>query len=94
MDQKILTLHPQGKTGVNISKVKYDQMRATILDTLATHGEMTFKDLNDAVGAKLDGKFDGSISWYCISVKLDLEARSVLMRVPKTSPQRIRLTDS
>ena len=92
MDEKILTLHPQGKTGTNISKAKYDQMRDAILSTLQTHGEMTFAGLNNAVSRKLEGKFDGSIGWYFTTVKLDLEARNELMRIPKSSPQRIRLT--
>ncbi|KAA3664091.1 MAG: hypothetical protein DWQ04_07500 [Chloroflexi bacterium] len=91
MDEKILTLHPAGKTGVNISKAKYDQMRTTIISTLQTHGEMTFTQLNDAVGKQLEGSFDGSIGWYFTTVKLDLEARNELMRVPKSSPQLIRL---
>ena len=64
----------------------------TIINILQTHGERTFKDLNDAVGEQLEGNFDGSsISWYFTTVKLDLEARKVLMRVPKSSPQLIRL---
>jgi len=92
MDEKILTLHPAGKTGVNISKAKYDQMRTTIISTLQTHGEMTFTQLNDAVGKQLEGSFDGSIGWYFTTIKLDLEARNELMRVPKSSPQLIRLT--
>lgn len=89
---KIMTKHPQqGKTGVNIDKPKYDVMRQTIIDILETEGEMTFQALNDAVGAKLDGKFQGSIGWYYTTVKLDLEARGMLERVSKSSPQRIRL---
>ena len=34
MEEKILTLHPQGKKGVNISKAKYETMRKTILELL------------------------------------------------------------
>lgn len=88
---KIMTQHPQGKEGTNIDKLKYDAMRKAIVQTLETEGEMTFQALNDAVGAKLEGNFEGSIGWYYTTVKLDLEARGVLERADKSSPQRIRL---
>ncbi len=93
MDEKILTRHPDpGKQGVSISKAKYDVIRGTILDLLQSNGEMTFTELNNAANERLDGKFDGSISWYVTTVKLDLEARElILQRVPKTKPQRLRM---
>lgn len=89
--EKIMTLHPQGKTGTNISKAKYDQMRLIILQALQTHGELTFTELNNIVGEQLQGNFDGSIGWYYTTVKLDLEARGELHRISKSKPQRIRL---
>ena len=67
-------------------------MKDTILETLKAQGEMTFRDLNDIVGQKLEGNFKGSIGWYYTTVKLDLEARGLIERIQKTSPQRIRLT--
>ena len=90
-DEKIMTLHPQGKQGVNISKAKYDIMRAAIVSALAAGGEYTFGALRAAVAERLAGAFDGSISWYFTTVKLDLEARGVLEHAPRSSPQRIRL---
>ncbi len=42
MDEKILTLHPQGKKGVNISRAKYEIMKTTILEVLGK-GELTHK---------------------------------------------------
>ena len=91
MEEKITTLHPQGKQGVNISKDKYDMMKQGIIDALKEHGEMTFYHLNDAVSEKLAGKFEGSIGWYYTTVKLDLEARKVIQRIPRSKPQRINL---
>jgi hypothetical protein len=87
----IQTEHPQGKQGVNISQAKYDVIRDAILETLDTHGEMTFKALSQTVNEKLQGKFDGSISWYVTTVKLDLEARQIIKRVSTTGPQRLQL---
>jgi hypothetical protein len=92
MEEKVMTLHPDSKSGVNISRAKYDQMRETIVTILGEHGQMTFSELGAEVGNRLEGRFDGSISWYYTTVKLDLEARGVIERVDDRSPQRIRLT--
>lgn len=86
MSDKILTQHPEGKRGVNIDRTKYDQVRSAILDA-------TFQELNEAVGRHLEGRFDGSIGWYFTTVKLDLEARGEIERLPGSSPQRIRRLD-
>ena len=65
-------------------------MRIAIIDTL-TAGEMTHTNLVSGVEQRLAGGFDGSIKWYLETVKLDLEARGVIERVPKTRPQLLRL---
>jgi hypothetical protein len=92
-EEKILTLHPQGKQGTNISKAKYEQMRDEIVRALKDEPDQTFSELNDVVGRRLDGRFDGSIGWYFTTVKLDLEARGIVERIPNASPQRLRLAD-
>lgn len=94
LPEKILTLHPLGKQGVNIDKVKYDAMRSAILEALDEQPALTFTGLNAVVGKKLEGNFDGSIGWYYTTVKLDLEARGVIERVPGSRPQRLRLAKS
>ena len=91
MEEKILTLHPDGKQGVNISKEKYETIRQAILSIIEEQKETLFKDLPAEVERKLEKDFDGSISWYVTTVKLDLEARGLIFRVPKSSPQRLRL---
>ena len=53
--------------------------------------EVRFKDLPAAVEESLQEPFVGSISWYVTTVKLDLEARGLLERVPGATPQRLRL---
>jgi len=80
MDDRILTLHPQGKKGVHIDRAKYETMRKTLLQVLAKKG-MTHDELTNAVARALEGKFEGSIPWYMESTKLDLEARHVIERV-------------
>ena len=48
-EEKILTKHPQGKSGKNISKQKYETLKGAILSALKnnelTHTEL-FDDLN------------------------------------------------
>ena len=91
MTEKIMTLHPAGKQGVNIDKGKYDMVREAIEATLKAQPGITFSELTEGVGRQLGDVFDGSVSWYVVSVKLDLEARGVLERVDGRSPQRLRL---
>lgn len=94
MTERIMTLHPAGKTGVNLDMRKYDTVSATIIQVIRSRGEITFEDLMGAVDDKLSGSFDGSVSWYTTTVKLDLEARGVILRVPRSSPQRLRLVSA
>ena len=94
MKERILTKHPQkGKSGVNISKQKYDVIRESIVTALRAAGETAFKDLTEEICHKLAGHFDGFISWYVTTVKLDLEARGIIERVPQKTPQQLRLVE-
>lgn len=94
MTEKFLTLHPEGKQGVNIDKKKYDLIRQAILDSLTQNGgEIYFKELAPAVTGNLSEPFSGSIGWYTISVKLDLEARGEIERIAGISPQKLRLVN-
>ena len=91
MGERIITLHPAGKQGVNIDRAKYDLIRQAILDNLAQRGEIPFGELSASVTASLARPFDGSVGWYTTTVKLDLEARGIIERVPGRSPQVMRL---
>ena len=92
MSDKIQTLHPDpDKQGVNIDRDKYDMVKAAILDAFANREQMTFTEMTQMVEATLDGRFTGSISWYAVTVKLDLEARGTIERIPNTTPQQLRL---
>jgi hypothetical protein len=91
MPETIHTLHPQKKHGVKISREKYEIICAAILSTLRKQKEMTFMNLSRAVEKEVKGKFEGSVTWYVTTVKLDLEARGVLKRVPNSRPQLVRL---
>ncbi len=89
-EEKILTLHPKGKTGRNITKSSYDSIKEAILAILH-QGEVTHNELFDKLNKNLQGKFQGSINWYGETVKLDLEARKVIQRTD-SKPQKYKLT--
>ena len=91
--ERILTTHPQGKKGVSISRQKYDVMSAATLRSLRGRGGVPLQVVLQKVDGDLQGKFDGSTSWYFTTVKLDLEARGILDRVPGKRPQHISLRE-
>ena len=91
MKAKIRTLHPEKKQGVNISKEKYELIRDAILCVLQEEKEITFMKLSRAVEKEVNGNFDGSVTWYVTTVKLDMEARGQIKRVPNSRPQLVRL---
>jgi hypothetical protein len=92
MKDMIRTLHPEKKQGVNISREKYEMIRKAILCVLQEKKEITFMSLSRAVEKEVNGNFDGSVMWYVTTVKLDMEARGEVKRVPNSRPQLVRLT--
>lgn len=91
MKDMIRTLHPDKKQGVNISREKYDVIHKAITATLRQNEEMPFMKLARAVEKEMHGKFDGSVTWYVTTVKLDMEARGEVRRVPNSRPQLVKL---
>jgi len=87
--EKILTKHPLGKSGKNISRQNYTTLKQAIL--LALRGkELTHTELLNKVNQSLKGKFSGNVNWYAETVKLDLEARKIVERT-SSKPQKYRL---
>ena len=91
MREKIRTLHPEKKQGVNISREKYDIIRNAILCVMKSQKEMTFMNLSRAVEKEVNGNFEGSVTWYVTAVKLDMEARGEIKRVRHSRPQLVKL---
>lgn len=90
-EETIMTLNLDGKKGVNILKRRYDMMNSSILKVLKINGPLTLAELNSKVEMDLGGRFDGKIGWYLMAVKLDLEARNIVEKVSKKTPQMLRL---
>ncbi len=88
---KIMTQHPQSKKGVNILKRRYDVIKDFIIDTIKEHTQISYEKLSDMAIDQLSATFDGKVVWYIVTVKLDLEARGIIERVPKTSPHELRM---
>ena len=93
-EERIMTLHPQGKKGVNILKRRYDFIADYLVKVIKEFGEISFEELSDKAVDELTDSFDGKVLWYVVSVKLDLEARNIIKRIPKTSPHRLRMKSS
>jgi hypothetical protein len=88
-EEKILTKHPLGKSGKNISKQRYETLKKAILSALRGK-QLTHTDLFKRLNKSLKGQFTGNISWYGETVKLDLEGRKIIERTSE-KPAKYRL---
>jgi hypothetical protein len=85
-----------GKQPTRILRWKYDAVRRAILKAVPKKGEgLLFKTLPAEVTRHLTAEEKdnlGSIGWYTTTVKLDLEVKGELKRVPGATPQRLTRT--
>lgn len=93
-EERFQTQHPDSeKQGENIVKWKYDAVRRVILDAVPCDDEgIAFSQLSTVVREGLEPKNLaelGSVNWYTTVVKLDLEARGEIRRLPGRGPQRL-----
>lgn len=90
--QEILNVNT-GRSDGTIARDKYEAMKAALLAVIPAGDEgVPFQGLAERVKPHLPSEvFEGaSVGWYTTTVKLDLEARGLIERVPKRSPQRLR----
>lgn len=85
-EDKLLTRHPLGKSGRNISKQTYDLFKQAILSALQDK-ELTHTELFNHLSKSLKNDFSGNIGWYGETVKLDLEARALIERTASNPPK-------
>ena len=92
--ERIQTLHPDpSKGGPRIIRWKYEAVREAILEAVPREPPgLPFKELPAKVRSTLDSRILadlGSVAWYTVTVKLDLEARGELARVEGARPQHL-----
>lgn len=79
--KKVIVSHPVTGTKRNFDAAVYEPFKAAILQSLKGSKGKTFSQLTDDVvkiiRKKMPG-FKGSIPWYTISVRLDLESKAVV----------------
>ena len=83
---RIHTLHPEGKAGVNIEARLYEQTKSAILAALEEAGPLPFKKMVAEATARLPAGFSGRPAWYITTVNLDLIARGQVMRDSSKRP--------
>ena len=93
-EERIRTLNPLGKRGTYIERDTYETVKSAILKILTDHGPTRFMALTEAVNEELGERYRGSLGWYFTTVKLDLEARGLIVCDRKEPEQVIQLPGS
>ena len=93
--EKVEALTPTpGAQPTRVDRDRYEAVRKALLAVIPKRKEgVEFRELTALVKARLpNGEVPrgGSIQWYVTTVKLDLEARGLVERIPRSSPQRLR----
>jgi hypothetical protein len=80
-NKKIIVTHPATGTERKFDSAIYEPLKAAILQSLKGTRGKTFTELTDdvvkVIRKKMPG-FKGSIPWYTISIRLDLETRGMV----------------
>jgi len=91
---KIITTHPRTGTERKIDSAIYESFKAAILQSLKGSRGKSFTELTDDVEKIIRRKmpaFKGSIPWYTISIRLDLETRGIIETFPDKGKTMNRL---
>lgn len=84
----------KGPNNASMEKTKYEAYKRAILEVLPIEKTgILFRDLPDLVRGRLPkDSIDtmGSVPWHVTAVKVDLEARGLIERLPGVKPQRLR----
>ncbi len=93
-EDMIETLHPDpAKQGARVTKATYEVYRDALLRVIPDSAEgVEFVSLSSAVAEKIPAEVRDSTSpgWWTTTVKLDLEARGMIERLPGNGRQRVR----
>lgn len=78
---KSVATHPRTGREMKMDAAIYEPVRAAIIQSLKGSKGKTFTELADDVVKTIRKKlpaFKGSIPWYTISIRLDLETRGIV----------------
>ncbi|MFH1679651.1 MAG: hypothetical protein ABIH26_03295 [Candidatus Eisenbacteria bacterium] len=85
-----------GRSATRVDRWKFEAVRRAILAVPSERKEgAAFRDLPGLVAKMLAARERaelGSVSWYTTTVKLELEVRGEIRRVPGARPQRLTRT--
>jgi hypothetical protein len=79
--KKTITTHPHTRREMKMDAETYARFKEAILQSLKGSRGKTFTELTDDVAKIFKKKwpqFKGSVPWYTISVRLDLETRGIV----------------
>ena len=84
----------KGAAGTRLSQRKYDAVKKALLACIPRSTEgIEFRSLPKLIAQRVPADIlpkKGSASWLTTTVKLDLEARGLIERIPDSRPQRLR----
>ena len=92
--KKIVVTHPVTGTERKFDAAIYEPVKAAIIQSLKGSKGKTFTELTDDVVKIIKKKmpgFKGSIPWYTISIRLDLETRGIVETVTEKGKKMNRL---
>ena len=79
--QKIECLNPNTGGSMNIVKKTYDLFSKAIYHTLKKNQPLTYTQIVEGIEdcfRQQKTKFEGSVSWYAVTVKHDMHARGII----------------
>jgi hypothetical protein len=79
--KKTIVTHPRTGTERKFDSAIYEPVKAAILQSLRGSKGKTFSELTDDVVKTMKKKmpgFKGSVPWYTISIRLDLETKGIV----------------
>lgn len=89
---KYLPQHPENKRTLRVDGKKYQMIYQALREiVLDAEQEYILEEVTETLENKLSKTFDGSVRWHVNAVKVDLEARGLIERVPNEQPQRFRI---
>jgi hypothetical protein len=92
--KKVECLNPNTGGKINIDADIYDLFSKAIHHTLKKEKALTFTQLVDGVHEcfkEKKVKFEGSVSWYAVTIKNDMEARGVIETLTEKGKKMHRL---